>query len=57
MGDLSRYWLGSDTTDNKFQHNADNLLRITKENIGGRTPTYFKTNGLPVYVKSCRRVG
>lgn len=34
MDDDTRYWLASDLTDTKFQHNADKLLEITKNAIG-----------------------
>ena len=30
MGDDTRYWLASDMAHTKFQHNADNLLELTK---------------------------
>ena len=30
MDDDARYWLASDLTDSKFQHNADSLLDMTK---------------------------
>lgn len=38
----------------KFQHNADDLLNLTKTNIG-KNPTYFVTDGLKAYMKSSKR--
>jgi transposase-like protein len=42
MDDDTRYWLASDLADTKFQHNADNLLELTKKTIG-KNPTQFIT--------------
>ncbi|KAF6246382.1 transposase [Nitrosopumilus sp. b3] len=55
MDDDTRYWLASDMADTKFQHNADNLLKLTKEAIG-KNPTQFITDGLPAYRKSSKRI-
>ena len=55
MDDDTRYWLASDMADTKFQHNADNLLKLTKKTIG-KNPTQFITDGLPAYKKSAKRV-
>ncbi len=56
MEDDSRHWLASDMADTKFQHNADNLLKLTKEAIG-RNPVYFVTDGLPACcMKSSKKV-
>ncbi|QLH07266.1 IS6 family transposase [Nitrosopumilus ureiphilus] len=55
MDDDTRYWLASDMADTKFQHNADNLLKLTKEAIG-KNPTQFITDGLPAYKKSSKRI-
>ncbi len=55
MDDDTRYWLASDLADNKFQHNADSLLQLTKSQAG-KSPTNFITDGLPAYAKSSRRV-
>ncbi len=55
MDDDTRYWLASDITDTKFQHNADNLLRLTKLQAG-KNPRNFITDGLPAYMKSSKRV-
>ena len=51
MDDDTRYWLASDMAHTKFQHNADNLLELTKEKIG-KNPAHFATDGLPAYMKS-----
>ena len=54
MDDDARYWLASDLTDNKFQHNADSLLDMTKKQAG-KNPRNFITGGLPAYVKSSKK--
>ena len=54
MDDDTRYWLASDMADNKFQHNADNLLQLTKLQAG-KSPRNFITDGLPAYMKSSKR--
>ena len=43
MDDDTRYWLASDVADNKFQHNADNLLQLTKLQAG-KSPRNFITD-------------
>jgi transposase-like protein len=55
MDDNTRYWLASDMADNKFQHNADNLLQLTKLQAG-KSPRNFITDGLPAYMKSSKRI-
>ena len=55
MDDDTRYWLASDLTDNKFQHNADSLLDMTKKQAG-KNPRNFITDGLPAYMKSSKKV-
>ena len=55
MDDDTRYWLASDMAHTKFQHNADNLLELTKEKIG-KNPAHFVTDGLPAYMKSSKKV-
>ncbi len=55
MDDDSRFWLASDVADNKFQHNADSLLQLTKLQAG-KTPRNFITDGLPAYMKSSKKV-
>ena len=54
MDDGARYWLASDLTDSKFQHNADSLLDMTKKQAG-KNPRNFITGGLPAYVKSSKK--
>ena len=51
----TRYWLASDPADNKFQHNADSLLGMTKRQAG-KIPRHFITDGLQAYQKSSRRI-
>ena len=55
MDDDTRYWLASDLADNKFQHNADSLLQLTKLQAG-KSPRNFITDGLPAYMKSSKKV-
>ncbi len=55
MDDDTRYWLASDIADNKFQHNADNLLHLTKTQAG-KTPKHFITDKLPAYMKSSKKI-
>ena len=55
MDDDTRYWLASDIADNKFQHNTDNLLRMTKRQ-SGKSPRNFITDGLPAYHKSSKKI-
>ncbi len=55
MDDDTRYWLASDMTDTKFQHNADNLLKLTKESID-KNPTHFIADGLPAYSKASKKI-
>ncbi len=55
MDDDTRYWLASDLADNKFQHNADSLLDMTKKQAG-KSPRNFITDGLPAYAKSSKKV-
>ena len=55
MDDDTRYWLASDLADNKFQHNADSLLRLTREQAG-KSPRNLITDGLPAYARSSRKV-
>ncbi len=55
MDDDTRYWLASDIAETKFQHNADNLLSLTKLQAG-KNPKNFITDGLPAYMKSSKKV-
>ncbi len=55
MDDDTRYWLASDMADNKFHHNADNLLELTKKQAG-KNPKIFITDGLQAYMKSSKKV-
>ena len=55
MDDNSRYWLASDMAETKFQHNADTLLKLTKQTIG-RNPVHFVTDGLSAYMKSSKKI-
>ena len=55
MDDDTRYWLASDLADNKFHHNADSLIAMTKKQAG-KNPRNFITDGLPAYMKSSKKV-
>ena len=55
MDDDTRYWLASDVADNKFHHNTDNLLDMTKKQAG-KNPRNFITDGLQAYMKSSKKV-
>ena len=46
MDDDTGCWLASDTAHTKSQHNADTLLRPTK-NQTGRSPAHFVTAACP----------
>ena len=56
MDDDTRFWITQELADSKFQHNADNLLRQTLKQTGGKKPTNFITDGLPAYAKSSEKV-
>ena len=51
MDDSTRYWLAGEVADNKFGHNTDNLLDMTKKQAG-KSPDIFTTDGLQAYMKS-----
>ena len=55
MDNDTRYWLVRDMAETKFQHNADNLLIMTKLQAG-KNPRNFITDGLPTYMKSSKKV-
>jgi len=52
---ILEYWLASDIADNKFHHNTDNLLELTKKQAG-KNPRIFITDGLQAYMKSSKKV-
>ncbi len=56
MDDDTRFWLAGEVADSKFQHDADNLLKMTRKKIGNRSPTHFTTDDLHAYKVSARRV-
>lgn len=55
MDDETRYWLASEVAPNKHKHNADTLLRMTKQQAG-KTPSVFITDKLHAYEKSARKI-
>ena len=54
--DDTRFFIAKDMADNKFQHNADHLLEMTKQVAGNRSPKHFITDGLPAYMKSSKKI-
>ena len=54
--DDTRFFIVKDMADTKFQHNADNLLEMTKQVAGNKSPKHFITDGLPAYMKSSKKV-
>ena len=56
MDDDTRFWITQELADSKFQHDADNLLKQTLKQTGGKKPTNFITDGLPAYAKSSKKV-
>ena len=55
MDDDTRYWIASDLADNKFHHNADDLLRASKKHTG-KAPSVFITDKLHAYQKASRKI-
>jgi putative transposase len=55
MDDDTRYWIASDMADNKFHHNTDNLLDMTKRQAD-KSPRNFITDGLQAYTNSSKKV-
>ena len=55
MDDDTRYWIASDLADNKFHHNADDLLRSSKAHTG-KSPSVFITDKLQAYQKASRKI-
>ena len=54
--DDTRFFIAKDLADNKFQHNADHLLEMTKQVAGDKSPKHFITGELPTYMKSSKRI-
>jgi transposase-like protein len=48
MDDETRFWIAQEVADTKFQHDARNLLRMSKE-LMGKKPLTFITDGLFAY--------
>jgi len=55
IDDDTRYWIAAEMADRKAGHNADNLLEDTKKHAG-KEPTQFRTDGLPSYMESSKKV-
>ncbi|MBI5146470.1 MAG: DDE-type integrase/transposase/recombinase [Thaumarchaeota archaeon] len=54
MDEQTRFWIAQEVADTKFRHNAQSLLRMSKE-FAGKTPVTFVTDGLPAYNDAFRR--
>lgn len=55
MDDDTHYWIASNLVDNKFHHNANDLLRVSKAHTG-KTPSIFITDKLQAYQKASRKI-
>jgi len=51
MDSETRFWIAQEVADSKFQHNANNLLKMSKQ-VAKKTPSVFVTDGLPAYNKA-----
>ncbi len=51
MDNETRFWIAQEVADTKFQHNANNLLKMGKD-TAKKTPSVFVTDGLPAYNKA-----
>ena len=54
MDQDTRFWIAQEVADSKFRHNAQSLLRSSKE-FAGKIPVTFITDGLPAYNDAFRR--
>ena len=55
MDDDTRYWIAFDLADNKFHHNADDLLRACKARTG-KAPSVFIIDKLAAYQKASHKM-
>ena len=55
MHDATRFVLAAEVANSKEGHNADHLMRVTREKMG-RAATYLVTDGLDAYRQSAIRV-
>ena len=55
MDDNTRFWLGSEMVDNKYQHNAGNIFQMTKTQAG-KIPRVVISDKLKAYSKSSKKV-
>lgn len=51
MDNDTRFWIAQEVASTKFQHNANNLLKMGKNTVK-KTPSVFVTDGLPAYNKA-----
>lgn len=54
MDDETRFWIAQEVADSKYQHNAQNLLKMGKQ-TAGKTPMTFITDGLYAYNEAFRK--
>lgn len=54
MDDETRFWIAQEVADSKYQHNAQNLLKMGKQTTG-KTPMTFITDGLYAYNEAFRK--
>ena len=54
IDDKIRYFLAYDMADTKFQHNADRLLKLTKNTID-KSSKHFTADELYAYAKSSKK--
>ena len=54
--DDTRFFIAKDIANNKFQHNVDHLLEMTKQVAGNKSPKHFITDGLAAYIKSSKKI-
>ncbi len=50
----TRFWIAQEVASTKFQHNANNLLKMGK-NTAKKIPSVFVTDGLPAYNKAFKQ--
>ena len=51
MDNETRFWIAQEVASTKFQHNANNLLKMGKD-TAKKVPSVFVTDGLPAYNKA-----
>ena len=54
MDDDTRFWIAQEVADSKFNHDAQNLLKVSKDKAK-KVPSEFVTDGLPDYNEAFRK--